>query len=67
MPTARRNALWSPEALDDRERIWTYYIAAAGTQTAENIIRELGRVVTLIEDHPFAGCARDEVRPGLRS
>ncbi|MBS0532615.1 MAG: type II toxin-antitoxin system RelE/ParE family toxin [Proteobacteria bacterium] len=67
MPSARRNALWSPEALDDRERIWTYYVAIAGNQTAENILRELGRVIALIEEHPFAGRARDEIRPGLRS
>jgi len=63
----RRTALWSPEALDDRETIWSYYIAVAGRHTAENIIRELGRVVALIEDHPLAGRPRDEIRPGLRS
>ena len=64
---ARRTALWSPEALDDRETVWSYYIAIAGRHTAENIIRELGRVVALIEEHPLAGRARDEIRPGLRS
>ncbi|WP_168197734.1 hypothetical protein [Pseudolabrys sp. FHR47] len=34
----RRTALWSPEALDDRENIWNHYVALAGTRTAENII-----------------------------
>jgi len=67
MPATRRIAVWSPEAIDDRERIWDYYIAIAGSHTAENIVREIGRVVALIEDHPFAGRARDEIRPGLRS
>ena len=67
MAVTRRAALWSPEALDDRERIWDYYVQVAGRNTAEKIFREIGTVITLIEDHPFAGRARDEVRPGLRS
>jgi Plasmid stabilization system protein len=44
-----------------------YYVAIAGRHTAENIIRELGRVVALIEEHPLAGRSRDEIRLGLRS
>jgi toxin ParE1/3/4 len=64
---ARRAALWSPEALDDRERIWDYYVRVAGRHTAEKILREIAEVIALIEDHPFAGRARNEVRPGLRS
>jgi toxin ParE1/3/4 len=55
--------LWSPEALDDRERIWDYYVGIAGRHTAEKI----GEAIALIEDHPFAGRARNEVRAGLRS
>jgi hypothetical protein len=30
MPAARRAALWSPEALADRDRIWDYCIGLAG-------------------------------------
>ena len=67
MPSARRAALWSPEALADRETIWDYYVGVAGKRTAEKILRGIGDVITLIEDHPLAGRARDEVRPGLRS
>ena len=67
MAAARRAALWSPEALDDRERIWDYYVRVAGRHTAEKILREIAEVVALIEDHSFAGRARNEVRPGLRS
>lgn len=67
MPEARRAALWSPEALDDREKIWAYYVGAAGRHTAEKVLRGIGDVIALIEDHPLAGRARDEVRPGLRS
>ena len=67
MAAGRRAALWSPEALDDRERIWGYYVQVAGRHTAEKILREIAEVIALIEDHPFAGRARNEVRPGLRS
>jgi toxin ParE1/3/4 len=67
MPETRRAALWSPEALDDRERIWDYYVRAAGRHTAEKVFREIAKVIALIEDHPLAGRARNEVRPRLRS
>jgi len=67
MAEGRRAALWSPEALDDRERIWDYYAGVAGRHTAEKILRDIAEVIALIEDHPFAGRSRDEVRPGLRS
>jgi len=62
-----RWAVWSPEALDDRESIWDYYVRVAGRHTAENILREIAKAIALIEEHPFAGRARNEVRPGLRS
>jgi toxin ParE1/3/4 len=67
MPEARRAALWSPEALDDREKIWDHYVAVAGRHTAEKVVRNIGEAIALIEEHPFAGRARDEVRPRLRS
>jgi toxin ParE1/3/4 len=67
MAEARGVALWSPEALADRERIWDYYVGVAGSHTAEKILREIAEVITLIEEHPFAGRARNELRPGLRS
>lgn len=67
MAEARRAALWSPEALDDRERIWDYYVRVAGRHTAEKILREIAEVIALLEEHPFAGRARNELRPGLRS
>ena len=67
MAESRRAALWSPEALDDRERIWDYYVGVAGRHTAEKVLREIAEVIAVIEDHPLAGRARNEVRPGLRS
>ena len=67
MAEARRAALWSPEALDDRERVWDYYVRAAGRHTAEKLLREIAEIIALIEKHPFAGRARNEVRPELRS
>ena len=67
MAQAKRAALWSLDALDDREGIWNYYVQVAGRHTAEKVLREIAEVIALIEDHPFAGRARNEVRPGLRS
>jgi len=67
MPAVRRAALWSPEALADRDRIWDYYVGVAGRHTAEKVLRDIAEVIALIEDHPLAGRARNEVRPGLRS
>ena len=67
MTAARRGALWSPEAVEDRERIWDYYVGIAGRHTAENVLHGIAEVIALIEQHPLAGRARDEVRPGLRS
>jgi toxin ParE1/3/4 len=67
MVEAGRAALWSPEAVDDRERIWDYYVKVAGRHTAEKILREIAKVIALLEQHPYAGRARNELRPGLRS
>ena len=67
MAETGRAALWSLEALSDRESIWDYYVGVAGRHTAEKVLREIAKVIALIEEHPSAGRARDEVRPGLRS
>jgi toxin ParE1/3/4 len=63
----KRPLIWSQEALADLESIWDFYIGAAGQRTAENVVREVVETCGLIEAHPLAGRARDEVRPGLRS
>ena len=67
MPGGRRPVLWSPEALADLDRIWNQYGRIAGPATADKLLREIGNIVTLVEEHPFAGRSRDDVRPGLRS
>src|SRR5256885_14940513 len=67
MAGANNPLVWSPEALGDLADIWNYYTHSAGRRTADNIIREIGDAVRLLEDHPYGGRARDEVRPGLRS
>jgi len=63
----RGSAIWSPEARVDIEEIWIYYERVAGRTTAEKIARGIGRVIATIGQHPFAGRARDELRPGFRS
>ena len=67
MAEHRLPVIWSPEALDDIDRLWDYYSEAAGIGTADKTLREIGKAVALIEDFPFAGRARDEIRSGLRS
>jgi toxin ParE1/3/4 len=59
--------VWSPEAVADVEQIWDYYEQIAGRHTAEHIARAIDEVIALIEQHPFAGRARDEIRRGFRS
>src|SRR3954447_16241251 len=59
--------IWSAEALNDIDQLWDYYARVAGHVTADKVMREVARVVTTIDDFPFAGRARDEIRPGLRS
>lgn len=63
----RPPAIWSPEALDDISRLWDYYAEVAGRSTADRIVREIAKAVTVVDDFPFAGRSRDEIRAGLRS
>jgi toxin ParE1/3/4 len=59
--------IWSAEALNDIDQLWDYYASVAGGATADKIMRKIATVVATIDDFPFAGRARDEIRPGLRS
>jgi toxin ParE1/3/4 len=67
MAEHKSSVVWSPEALDDIDRLWTYYAVTAGRVTADKVLREVGRVVATIDDFPLAGRSRDEIRDGLRS
>jgi toxin ParE1/3/4 len=67
MADRRRPIIWSPEARADLSEIWDYYAGRAGRHRADKNVREIHDALRLLEDHPFAGRARDEVRPGLRS
>jgi toxin ParE1/3/4 len=67
MGALRRAALWSPEALCDLNDIWDHYARVAGPQTADKLLRDINGVVATLEDHPFAGRVRGEIRSGLHS
>jgi len=67
MVAHRPSIIWSPEALDDIDRLWDYYAGIAGRSTADKIIRDIVKVATTIDDFPFSGRARDDIRTGLRS
>jgi toxin ParE1/3/4 len=63
----RRSVIWSPEAFADLEEIWTYYAGVAGRQTADNMARRISDACRVLDEHPLAGRARDELRLGIRS
>lgn len=67
MAESTGKALWSPEALSDLDQIWNYYERVAGRNTATKIVRQIDSVIATLEEHPFAGRARDELRMGIRS
>jgi toxin ParE1/3/4 len=67
MARRRRPVVWSPEARADLSEIWDYHAQATGRSNADNIAREIDTACRLLEEHPFAGRARDEIRPGVRS
>ena len=58
---------WSPEALGDLAEIWNYHLNNAGREAANNVVRQIDKACRLLQEHPLAGRARDEVRPRLRS
>jgi toxin ParE1/3/4 len=67
MAEGRRPVLWSSNALADLADIWTYYVKVAGRLTADKTVRDVGAACRTLEERPFAGRSRNEVRPGLRS
>jgi plasmid stabilization system protein ParE len=44
--------LWSRDALDDIDRLWDYYASAAGRATADKVLRQIAKVVAVIDDFP---------------
>jgi plasmid stabilization system protein ParE len=52
MVAHRPSIIWSPEALDDIDRLWDYYAGIAGRSTADKIIRDIVKVATTIDDFP---------------
>lgn len=66
MPAPRRSPPWSLDAVADLSDIWTYYARAAGRHVADAIAVNIHEACRMLVEHPLAGRARDEVRPGLR-
>jgi toxin ParE1/3/4 len=67
MTGRKRPVTWSRTARADLSQIWTYYAHAAGRQVADMLVLNINQTVRKLENYPFSGRSRDEVRPGLRS
>jgi toxin ParE1/3/4 len=67
MAEGSRPVIWSPEARSDLSEIWDYYVKVAGRHTADRVVRGIGHACAMLDNHPFGGRGRNEVRPGLRS
>jgi toxin ParE1/3/4 len=67
MNVGRRAAIWSRAARTDLDDIWDYYARVGGQNAADKILRDIGKVVSVIEAHPHAGRTRHELREGVRS
>jgi toxin ParE1/3/4 len=66
MAAHRRLVHWALEAVTDLSDIWDYYAGVAGPPAANAIVGKIRDVCRVLDDHPLAGRARDEIRPGLR-
>jgi toxin ParE1/3/4 len=62
-----RRVTWSSGALADLADTWDRYVKIAGRLTADKTLRDVDAACRTLEQRPFAGRARNEVRSGLRS
>jgi plasmid stabilization system protein ParE len=53
MNVGRRAAIWSAPVIADLHGIWDHYAALTGHATADRLIREIERVVGIIEMQPI--------------
>jgi len=67
MAAPRRPPLWSPVAHADLVAAWNHYAKVAGRLTADKAARDVGIACRTLQERAFAGRAREEVRPGVRS
>src|SRR5215207_7369838 len=66
MPTHRRQVVYAPRALTDREDIQFGGSRVWGEDRAAAYIAELDRVCTRLGDCPMLGKSLEDVSPGLR-
>jgi plasmid stabilization system protein ParE len=66
MAEDRRPVVWSSNAIADLNDAWSHYVKIAGRLTADKTVRDVGAACRPLEERPFAGRARNDVRPWLR-
>ncbi len=67
MAAARPAPVWSPAALADLAGTWSHYARIAARLTADKTVRDVGAACRILQERPFAGRGRDDVRAGLRA
>ncbi|HEY2137840.1 MAG TPA: type II toxin-antitoxin system RelE/ParE family toxin [Xanthobacteraceae bacterium] len=67
MADLRPQVVWSSNALADLTVIWTHYSKIAGRLTADKTARDVFAACRTLQERPFAGRTRNEIRMGLRS
>jgi toxin ParE1/3/4 len=67
MPGADQPVVWSPEAVSDLTEIWQRYARLVGPPTADRMVLAIGEACRALEQDPFCGRPRSELRPGIRS
>lgn len=59
--------IWSTEATNDLEKIWSYLARNASVQRADEQAIRIVEVCRTLSEWPRSGRARDEILPALRS
>ena len=59
--------VWSIDANNDIEQIWTYFAQNASVDRADSQIIKIVEACRLLSDWPRSGRPRDNIIPGMRS
>lgn len=61
------HVVFTPEAEAHLEELYTYIAEAANAQVAQDYVEALIVHCEALDEFPYRGLARDDIRPGLRT